>query len=79
MKARLRRRFYVELAVAVVSGALFLVAVLWKNWIEVVFGIDPDQNSGSLERLIVVLALVVAVTSVSLARRDWRRQRLVSA
>jgi LPXTG-motif cell wall-anchored protein len=38
------------------------------DWIEQIFGIDPDMGSGSLEMLIVG-AIVVVIAGVVIARR----------
>jgi len=35
-------------------------------------GLDPDQHNGSVEWLIVVVLLAVAVTMGLVARRHWR-------
>ena len=39
-----RWRFWVELAVAVVSVFLVLLTLVWRDWIEEVFGVDPDHG-----------------------------------
>lgn len=73
MNDGLRRRFWVELGMALSSGVLVLLTIFWKNWIEIVFRVDPDTNSGSLEWLIVVGALALTLTLAVLARHEWRR------
>jgi hypothetical protein len=61
-----RRRFWSEAAAAVASGLLAVVTVIWPDWIERGFGIEPDQGSGELEWLIVA---VVSSRSASASRR----------
>ncbi len=73
MNAGLRRRFWVELGLALASGVLVLLTLFWKDWIEFVFRVDPDANSGSLEWLIVFVALALTLTWAALARHEWRR------
>lgn len=73
MPEQLRRRYWVETGMALLSSVVLLVTVLWKDWIEIVFRVDPDQSSGSLEWLIVLVSLAITVTAVALARREWRR------
>lgn len=71
-----KKRFYVETTLAGVSAALALLTLVWPDWIEEIFGVDPDQHSGLLEWAIVgALALVSIVTAV-LARIEWRRLRM---
>ena len=40
------------------------------DWIEQLFGIDPDFGSGSLE-LLIAGAIVVVVVGAAIARRRW--------
>jgi len=68
-----RRRFWVELGLALSNGVLVLLTIVWKNWIEIVFRVDPDANSGLLEWLIVVVALALTMTLAALAHHEWRR------
>jgi hypothetical protein len=81
MKRNVRIRFWVEAALATFSGVFFLLTLLWKDWIEIIFGVDPDHHSGSLEWLIVSVALLATIAFAVLARLDWRRLniRTVSA
>ena len=73
MKRNVRIRFWAETALAGFSGVFFLLTLLWKDWIEIIFGVDPDHHSGSLEWLIVAVALVATIAFAVLARLDWRR------
>jgi hypothetical protein len=38
--------FSLEIAATTVGSALFAVTLLWPDWIERVFGADPDGTSG---------------------------------
>lgn len=73
MRARVRWQFWLETGLATVSGVLFIVTLVWRDWIEDVFGVDPDQHSGSLEWLIVIALLAIALISAALARTEWSR------
>jgi hypothetical protein len=46
-----------------------------REWIEVVFRVDPDHGSGSLEWLIVAVLAVATAVFASLACAQWRRMR----
>jgi hypothetical protein len=73
------RRFWVRLALAVSSAALLVVTLVWHDWIEIVFRVDPDHGSGWLEWLIVVAASALALASSISARREWRRSVAATA
>jgi undecaprenyl pyrophosphate phosphatase UppP len=62
----------VEIAVAVFAGVLGVVTAFWHDWIEALTGWDPDHHSGSIEWLIVVALLAVAIAVGLLARRHMR-------
>ena len=69
----IRRRYWFELGLAVLAGALALLTLVNREWIEVVFGVDPDQGSGALEWGIVFALAGVAVVSAVAARAERRR------
>jgi hypothetical protein len=69
----LRWRFYVEAGAGVITTVLFLATLLYPRWIEALFRIDPDNASGWLERLVVGGLLVVTITILSMAQREWRK------
>jgi len=73
MNRHLPPPFWIELGLAAISAFLAIITLLWPDWIEIVFNIDPDVGNGSLERAIVGLSFVLAVAFFALARREWRR------
>jgi hypothetical protein len=79
MSLHLRQRFWVELALALVSIVLLIMTLLWTDWIELAFGIDPDAGSGAVEWAIVGLTIVLTLTFSALARSEWRRAAAVPA
>ena len=68
-----RTRFWIEAGLAVLSGCLFIVTLIWRDWIEILFGVDLDNSSGALEWLIVAAALSATVFLAALASFEWRR------
>jgi len=64
------------LACAVVSGILAVLTLVVHDWIEAVFGVDPDGGSGLVEAAIVVTLFVV---SAALAADGIRLVRLERA
>jgi hypothetical protein len=70
---QVRARFWIEAVLGTLTGALFLLTLASRDWIERIFGIEPDQGSGALEWLIVAALLVVTVAFIAAARSEWRR------
>jgi hypothetical protein len=52
------------------------LTLVLPDWIEVVFGADPDQYSGSLESVITAVLGLTTVIAGALARREWERRAL---
>jgi DMSO/TMAO reductase YedYZ heme-binding membrane subunit len=73
MKPQLTGRFWTESALASASALLLAVTVIWKDWIEIAFGVDPDRGSGAIEWLIVSALLIATLACSALARYEWRR------
>jgi hypothetical protein len=71
-----RARFWIELFAAVACGLLAIVTLVVGEWIEVVFGVDPDAGSGTAEWLVVVLLGAGVVVSALLARYELELQRM---
>jgi undecaprenyl pyrophosphate phosphatase UppP len=61
-----------EIAVALGAGILGILTTFWHDWIEALTGWDPDQHSGSVEWVVVVALLVVAVAMGLVAHRHWK-------
>ncbi len=68
-----RTLFRLELGAAVLLGILAAVTLVWRDWIEGVFGVDPDRHNGSVEWLVVAVLAVAACSLGALARRQWRQ------
>jgi len=68
-----RRRFWVETALAVLSAFFVLLTALWKDWIEIVFRVDPDHHSSALEWVVVLTLVAATIAFSALARRECRR------
>lgn len=62
--------FSLEIAATTAALALFAVTLLCPDWIERVFGADPDGGGGLDEWFVVVAALSVAVADMFMARRE---------
>ena len=63
------------MGLAILSVSLYFATALWPEWIEIVFGVDPDFGNGSLEWLTMELTAISAVVAIFLARADWQRIR----
>jgi hypothetical protein len=79
MTSGLRFRFWLESIFGSVSGILAISTVFWHDWIEVVFGTDPDNGNGSAELLTVLVLFLLAAALTVAARREWRHARLAAS
>jgi hypothetical protein len=68
-------RFWVEIAMALSSANLAVITLIWPDWIELAFHVDPDQGSGGLEWLIVAVLATTSLTTAGLAGLRWRHWR----
>ena len=79
MNQHLRQRFWIESAMAIASAALLVITLVWKDWIEIVFRVDPDAGSGAVEWAIVGLTVLLMLAFAALARSEWGRAALQPA
>jgi hypothetical protein len=73
MKDGWRQGFAIEVVVALLSGGLSLLTLVWRDWIEIVLHVDPDGGSGQAEWFIAGGLLAVALALSLAARLTWRR------
>jgi hypothetical protein len=71
-----KARFWFEAGMSSLSGFLFVVTLLWRDWIELGFHVDPDRHDGSLEWLIVGVLFTASICFGALAVDELRRSRL---
>lgn len=71
MNARIRA--WIEAALAVLAAGLAIVTLITREWIELLFGVDPDQGSGALEWAIVAALAVTSVALALIARWELKR------
>jgi hypothetical protein len=79
MRREPRRRFWVELTFTLVAGALLAVTLVRHDWIELIFGVDPDEGNGMLEWIVVGADVILTVAFGLAARLEWRRRAVVNA
>ena len=75
---RLGVSFWLESTLTLITASLAVLTLVWRAWIEGVFGFDPDRHTGSLEWALVAACCLAAVTLATLARREWRRAALAA-
>jgi len=52
---------------------LFVLTLIWPDWIELAFRVDPDDGGGSLEWAVAGAALAASLAFAARARLEWRR------
>lgn len=68
-----RLRLWVESLTALVALGLSVLTLLWHDWIEAIFGVDPDRHSGTVEWAVAGGLFVLSVVLGVLASRVRRR------
>jgi hypothetical protein len=71
--------FWIESWLAAAGGLLAVVTLISREWIEVIFRVDPDHGSGALEWAIVGGLVALSLASAALARLEWRHATDVQA
>ena len=66
-------RFWIELVAGALSGLAVVSTSMWPQWIEDVFGADPDAGSGQAEWGISAGLCTFTAVMLVLAHREWRR------
>lgn len=73
----MRARVVVEASLALVTTVATALSILSPQWIEGLFGVEPDGGSGSAEWEVVSLLAALCVLAWSVAGRDYRRWRRI--
>lgn len=71
-----RKRFWFEITCSVLGTVLGLLTMSFPEWIELVFRVEPDTGSGTLEHAVVLGLFVASAISVIVASIEWRRPRM---
>lgn len=75
-----RQRFAAHLAAAAASALTCIATLIEPQWFELLFDSAPDGGDGTLETWVTVGVSATAFVAFAwLARRDWRRSRIVRA
>ena len=72
---RVRRRLWLEMGAAAMGLMLLALTLMTREWIELFFGVDPDQGSGAVEWAIVFGLLATSAGLLALARSEWHVRR----
>jgi hypothetical protein len=78
MPLRMRARFWMEVVSSSGAAGVGALTLAWRDWIEVLLGIDPDHRNGSLEWFIAIGLFAAALIVAMLARFEWRQSRKVA-
>ena len=72
-------RFQIQATLAVVTAALAVITLISHEWIELLFGVDPDGGNGALEWGIVAILLAASVTFSMLGYAEWKKLAAIGA
>jgi hypothetical protein len=73
VRKRVGSLFWFEAILACFSAFIVLLTAVWHDWVEGIFGFDPDHHNGSFEWELVAVCLALTALCGTLARREWRR------
>jgi hypothetical protein len=65
-------RARIEIVLAAILGLATILTAVWPNWIEGLFGFDPDGGNGTTEWWIVVVLAATTIAVAALGRHDLR-------
>jgi hypothetical protein len=68
-----RGRFWAEVCAAWISLGVGVATIANTEWIEMVFGVDPDAGSGSMEWAVALTSLLTTGFLAVAARLEWKR------
>ena len=69
-----RARLYAEIGLATSSLVALVLTIVWREWIEALFGVEPDGGDGSAEWMVVLACTLVFLVSAASARVELRHR-----
>lgn len=72
-------RVGLEAAITLFAGALGVLTLVWRDWIEFLTGRDPDHHNGDAEWLVVAVLLAIAVAMGTVSLRHWKLRMAAAA
>jgi hypothetical protein len=75
MGKRVPFQVWLQAGLGMASAAFAALTLVSREWIEAVFGVDPDHGSGAAEWAVVAALAVVAIWCGIRAARSWRGVR----
>ena len=75
MPQRTRRPLTITGGLAALTGLLAVLTALVPDWIEAVFGVDPDGGNGAVETDVVITLAVLCAASLVTGGLLWRTLR----
>ncbi len=79
MNRSLRLRFWMHAALATLCAGVLVLTLVSQEWVEALFGVDPDGGSGTLELALLTGTLLATLAFSVAARSEWRRAVTVAA
>jgi hypothetical protein len=73
------RRIRLFVTLAAIATILAVVTFVWHDWVELVFGVEPDDGSGWLEASVTIVATAVAIVAGLVAAVEIVRVRSAGA
>jgi hypothetical protein len=65
--------FLLKMGLALAACILLILTLLWRHWIELRFGYDPDNHDGLVELPIPTVLFGVAHCSSLFEAHEWHR------
>jgi hypothetical protein len=66
-------RLWIEAIAAALSAVVLAVTLVWPQWIETFFGLEPDGGDGSSEWGFTLALVAITFVLFGATFRDWRR------
>jgi hypothetical protein len=77
-KTGTRVRLALDVVGAVSALGLAILTLVWRDWIETLFRVNPDAASGTVEWVVVFAFAAVSIGLGLMARHEWRQLKLAT-